>query len=360
MVMTRWKRKKSQKNVNLEREQIKYLERNFLADTSKDGIDHNFSTISRQIYRLAISLHQHKIVKDFSETEIESLLSTVLDEPMRAVLATQKVMEYKDIFEEVAKLERYFIPHPSKLPTTISKTGDIFTLYDAKDFKTNPTYSRMLKKVPPMSGMIEALDVDVAEKWIEFRGSYPYSLLWYAKIASTLLATSKKNSWEIIHHDPADLSVVENLRSLRIFYTEGESMQNSIKVIQDVFGDLGLRLRDPSNQGIWTLLNNHHTILVDQSYFWSLLEGDGGIPLQEQVEEIVGKEYGKLETTTLIFRLYEKAHLISGLLISKQNRFVCRPFHPSLTDGVCAALDFAGIRYDRKETTPNLILIIKS
>lgn len=348
----RKRKRKVQKNINFESDQIIYLTRTF-------GTDINISELFRQIVKLVITLLDNKIISGITDQDIKGLKSAILDEKMRSVTQRDKISEYKDIFEELVRIGRYINLEPSKLPSVLLNIANYYPLYDSKDFIKNPKYEQMLQKIALSSNMIDSVKLNKIDSSLEFTGSYPFSLLWYVKTVATLLATSKKYKWEIKKCYPEDLSNISNLRNLYLQFKPGESNNRSLRVVYDVFCNLETRIKDQDNYGIWFLLKNSNNMVIDQNLFNLLLKGEGGIPFQQYIEEIQQKGRSKLETTKLVLKFYRKINLIFDLSASN-NRFKCSPIAAIISEVICKTLDYLEISYTLQNSYPFFTLFVET
>lgn len=58
------------------------------------------------------------VIDDFSDESIHLIVESLIDKKTRKILF-EKVMEYKGIFEELARLGQYYFPDISSFPTSM-------------------------------------------------------------------------------------------------------------------------------------------------------------------------------------------------------------------------------------------------
>ncbi|MHA1894342.1 MAG: hypothetical protein ACTSX4_07580, partial [Candidatus Helarchaeota archaeon] len=165
--------KKTRKNVYIKENQIAYI-------LEKCGGDGNFSPFLSNIIDLYISLSDAMILQELNEENIEKLKQEILDENSRKSMAERKVMEYKEIFEELTKFGRFLTPNLKNIGSTSLRLVEFFLQFDYNKLDENKIL--VLEKLVKFNNIIEDLKIDYGNKIVEFSGNYPYSLLWYVKI----------------------------------------------------------------------------------------------------------------------------------------------------------------------------------
>ncbi len=303
--MTRWNKKKVTKNINIELSQEAYLKNKF-------GKDVNFSDLIRKILKLGITLLELSIINDFEESSISGLFSDLSEETIRTVVRKDKVLEYKEFFELLTQKSLYLIPKIESFPSVLMNIGDIFSNigFTKIDKKTKLRLSKIVKG----NNIID--EVNVTSEYFEFSGSYPYSLIWYAKIVVVML-TRSKHKWEIRKMIPEELTNVSDLRKIRIYMKKGTSREASLKTVDKFFNSLSIKLKDQNNEGIWTLLNNDLSFILDESALRHLKGNPGtSIPFLNHIKEINSLKIQKREKALLLFNFYNKIHLVTSLFCS--------------------------------------------
>lgn len=304
--MTRWKLKKVQKNVNLEQNQIKYLEKHF-------GQDLNFSIISRKIFKLAIALHEHGIIKDFEDDSIEELRAEIAEEYVRRNITGQKAMEYKEIFEDLTENAKSMLPNFKAAPSIIVPLSEFFSRYKYKEMDEKTYFN--LKKIITMNNIVDNIELNPKDKFVELRGKYPHSLLWYAKMFATMVSYFNSH-WELERIVPKGLHPVEDLRVIRLYFKDGESQEKAIQKLHEIFCDSRFKIEDTDNRGIWRQLNDRYHVILDRDWVNSLLgKEEKIIPYADMLEEF--RTDTPFENARLLLKFYEKVHLISDLVVSE-------------------------------------------
>ncbi len=298
---------------------------------------------------------EQKIIPDFSEESLDLLKGEMFNKYSRA-MTKEKVLEYKEIFEELAKIARYYIPDVSTFPKILILMSDVFSELTYSNLVSKPKYREILTGIVEHSRMMSSVELSTGDEiYFDLTGENPYSLLWYSKIAACMLSISKMH-WEIIKTVPEELHPMDRIKKIRLYLRRGESMKKSLEIVENTFAGLNLRLRDLDNRGIWELFNTPSQFLMDHSLL-SYIAGSGeGIPFKQTIDDInnIAPE-NSYQRAHLILELYNKVHLISQLE-SRKNRLSFRPAMAAIKEVLEKTLSYSKIAYSMEAQGPNLVI----
>lgn len=351
-IMPRRKRKKVTRNINLESQQESYLQKRF-------GKEASFSEIIRKSLKLVISMLEGKIITDLSDEKIEKFTESYNEEMIRAASRSDRVMEYKDLFELLTYNARYLMPDIESFPIVLLNILDFFA--DLAFTKMTKTSRDRLYKIARNTNIIEDIDLiyDEVKKVgsTEYMGSYPYSLIWYVKIVTILLSHSK-SKWGLVKTVPEHVEKLGDLRRIRFHLERNVPREEALKRLNNYFNNIRIKLLDQNNSGIWDILNNRYYAIVDQEclkYFQGVEAQE--IPFRDSIDEINQLPVDGVERGLLVVRLYEKRHLISNV-VYKENEVVLLPRDPCVVFMLNDTCDYLNLSYEMRNLKPNLSLTI--
>ena len=343
------KEKKDRKNVYLKEKQIAYI-------LKRCGENGNFSSYLSKIIDLYISLSDALIVQELTPETIEDLKNEILDEYNRKTYSEKKVMEYKEIYEDLTRYGRYIIPNLKKFGSTSLRVMEFFLKFDYDELNKNKI--DILEKLVKYNNILDEINIDYREKIVELKGNYPYSLIWYAKFF-ILMVSQFKNSWELVKTIPEELIPAEHIRKVRIYFKRGESPEISKQKAIEFFDNTIIKLKDVDNHGLWNFLNNQSNSIMDNQYLSSYLKrtSEEIVPFQGILEEI--KSENSSQTVTLTLQFYEKIHLIANLNIIK-NKYIFSCSNEIVLKMLEDSLNYLEIPFKMEKKGINIILSLIS
>lgn len=346
--------KKVPRNVNIEDRQWRRLK--------KLGLTENFSHNIRKLIELGLMMLDFRIIKDLSDDAIAKIRKEFADEPTRAAVQELKITEYREIFEELAKSNRYEIPEMAKLPNILFRINSILFDYSFKKYKDDPKFHSMLQKIAKYSRMIKDIKTfyenpDDKFPILEIIGDFPYTLLHYVKELLLVLSRSE-NHWKVIKTIPDEFYPMENMRKIRLYFDTSDSIDEPLEIIEQLFCNLALKLKDEENKGIWDDLNTPHHYILDQECLNFLKYGKGETPFENMMTEIEKIGETDLEKCIFLLNFYKKVHLISDVEIL-QNLIRFRHIDPYIIEILRNTLNQWGIEYEMKKSETLITLTFK-
>ena len=298
-------RPKITRNVSLESKQLNFL-------LKKSGGDGKLSEHLRLVIDLYRMMTRLGIIKDLTKENIEKLTDELKDGISRELERDAKVMEYKEIFEEMCKTCRYLLldikTFPNTLKTAIGMFGDIsFTN------QLTPEIVQRIKNKIKLTNIVTDFDIISNDSAPNFtlKGEFPYSLYWYAKLTAMLLTISKHH-WKIYKVEPEIMN--ERMREITCYFKRGESLADANFGYNEIFNRLDKRVVDPlNNEGVWNLLNNNSNVILDRNVI-QYVKGNGDVVPYKQYIDLL-RTNDPIETANLIMNFYTKINLISNLLV---------------------------------------------
>ncbi len=345
------RKKKITKNINIEYSQELKLKRIF-------GNDINFSEIFRQLARLGITLLHHRIIRDLSDESIETLRNDIIEEQVRGTSA-KKVREYPEIFEELAKLGRYFVPDISRFPKILLNFGNAFSELNFEAMLKDPTIVERVKKFPIYSQMVDSVELNLkGDIFFQFTGNSPFTLLWYAKIVALAL-TGSPNHWEITSTFPEDLSKIDTLNLIRLNLKPGKSMGQSLDKVREIFSNIILMIKDTDSRELWNAMNDPLNLILDHIALDYLLNDDAkGIPFQHYLDELRMLEKDQIKCGLFLLEFYRKLNLVTHISLSGK-RVILRLLHPAIFEMLKVSWAYLEIKYkvEGEEEQPSNYII---
>ncbi|TFF85690.1 MAG: hypothetical protein EU551_03485 [Promethearchaeota archaeon] len=345
--------KKTPKHINIESRQENYIKKRF-------GKEVNFSEIIRKMIKLCITLLDKEIITDIEDETIDKLTANLYNIDMQEKMEKIKVLEYKEVFEDLSKWGRYYLADLSKFPKTLFTLIDFFLQLDYDENKYRPEYWNLVKKIASNSKMIDTIEVfrrptDEYDLYLYITGENPNTFLWYIKEASCVL-TGTQSHWEVVKIIP-DIHPISNLKELKIYFKKGKSKEQSMKKLEEIFCNIKNKIIDDENFGIWLQLNTPYNFILDLntlSYIKSNSE-EQLIPFKESIEKIKNIAEDKNEITELILGFYEKIHLISDLSSSKNGKFKFKTLDDFVTDMILKTCDYLKIKCEFEKAPYDII-----
>jgi len=321
----RRKVKKTAKNVYLKEKHIKHI-------MEKCGGARKFSSYLSKIIDLYRVLLEEKIINELTDESINNFKKDILDEYTRKALSKMKVLEYKEVFEELVKYSSHFIPKIDAFPNILIHWGDLFSEVNLESITKNPPETEeILRKIPQASNMVTSCEMNSKELYVQFTGDMPFTLLWYTKIMASILSISNYH-WEIIKTIPEDLSNKETIKKIRIYLKKGESIQKSLQKMYEIFSNIEIRIKDKDKSSIWEMLNNPFHFIIDGEFLKYISGNKEEIPYKLYIDEINKvKNKSNIERVALVLGFYSKINLIFQLRV-QDNVAIFIPAHPIMTE----------------------------
>lgn len=304
------KEKLISRNVTIRKRQLDYIK-------TKIGSDGNFSEALRKIIDLYIAIMDGNIIQELTDESIRELTqSKMTDEFSRKKMLPTKVQEYPDIFEQLAKYGRYFIPDVQSL---IDLFKPVMEYYNFLDYdKLKPADYERYKLIAKQSNMFEGMGIkynpDSVE--LEISAKNPYTLRWYAKVLCLAVGQFRN------HFTLQKLETNMNKTLIRLKFIKGTSVTEVLNAVYRNFASAQIMVTDSeSNQGIWTLLNSPFQSIIDIDYLNAYMEFRLSnqkfdlVPYAAIIEQLTTPD--KKQTIENVFRLYEMLHLITQVVVKE-------------------------------------------
>lgn len=343
--------KKIAKNVYLKEAQIKYI-------MQKCGGEGNFSPFLSQVIDLYIALSDTRILKKLDQESINLLVAEINEDYVRKTYIKSKVLEYPEIFEQMAKNSRYLIPNVDTLVELFIPIMEHFQFLEYDKMRVEDFDN--LKKIIRQNNLFDDFDLQSTPDSviITIKGKNPYSLLWYSKILSLAISHLKS------HFKVTKLETNETKSVVRITTKKAPTKEEALLAVKEHFSNTKIMINDSEdNLGIWNLLNNNLNIILDKEfladYIKSCREGISTkvVPFNDLIDLL--KTQDNWENTKLIFKFYEKLSFVSNLSFDK-NKISFSTTLPDVTfPMLTTTFDHLSIPYklEKKYATSTLTLL---
>lgn len=343
--------KKIAKNVYLKESQVKYLMKKC------DG-EGNFSPFLSKVIDLYIGLSESRILKNLDQESIDRLIAEINEDYVRKTYIKNKVLEYPEIFEQMARNSRYFIPNVDSLVELFIPIMEHFQFLEYDKMRGEDFDG--LKKIIKQNNLFDEFDLITKpdQALMTLKGKNPYSLFWYAKILCLAVCHLKS------HFKVTKFETNENKSVVRITFKKAPSKEDALSAVREHFSNPLIMINDSEdNMGVWNFLNNNLNIIMDREYLMdyinSIREGAPTriVPFNDIIDLI--KTQDNWQNAKLVFNFYEKLSYVSNLSFEKTRISFSTTLPDFIFHMLTKTFDYLSIPYkiERKYATSTLTLL---